>query len=374
MESNSIQTTHNFALIKPASSSCNLCCSYCFYKDVAQNRAVYAHKYMHFDTLKDLVTQYTNTATQSSSFMFQGGEPLLVGPTFYQQYNDLVKDITTKKKKQNNSFTINSSIQTSGFLLTEEFAKIFSEGNFLVGISLDGPEDIHDKYRVQKNGQGTFNRVMQACEYLRQYRVDFNILCVVTKDSVNKASYLLDFYRKHNFNNLQFIPAISPFDEHSIYLTSEDYVKFYIDTFLYWFDCLQKGEFIHIRHIEDLFANILFNQCPSCDMQGHCSIQNVVEANGSIYPCDFYVLDEFKLGTIENGVVNLNKDIIDNFLNHNTLNKLCSTCPWFKACRGGCKRTRDKNDLAFLCKSYQELFKNHFDKIEYVIKNRLLFR
>lgn len=358
---------NNFALIKPASSLCNLDCKYCFYKDVASNREVYSHKLMTYETLDNIIESYTNEATDSTTFLFQGGEPLLCGVDFFKHYNQKCQEVLARKRKENPNFQIFSSIQTSAFKLNEEFAQIFKEGDFLVGVSLDGPREYHDLNRL--HGQnGTFDRVMQSIKILKEYEISFNALCVVTNKTYDKAKELIDFFVSQDILNLQFIPAIAPFDKKEIYIDDAQYAKFYVDSLETWYEYFTHGTVISIRHIEDLFTNIMYGSCQSCDMQGHCSNQNVIESDGSIYPCDFYVIDKYKLGTVQNGIVNLNEDVLNSFLSYEAKRDGCSTCNFYRVCKGGCQRNRGQDDRSFLCKSFKSLNQKHLAMIEDVVR------
>lgn len=359
---------NNYALIKPASSLCNLNCKYCFYKDVAENRDVYAHKFMNTDVLSSIVNQYCSNAIESTTFLFQGGEPLLVGHKFYLHYLDECARVLDLKQNEGSNFTINSSIQTSGYLIDDKFIDIFKKGDFLVGVSIDGPAQFHDKYRLH-SGKGTFDRVFERVRMMQESKVIFNALCVVTKDTYDKASELLDFFVENKIYNIQFIPAIAPFKKNRIYINDDEFSIFFLDIFDAWYKYYKQGCIISIRHIEDMFSNILYSSCRSCDLQGQCSNQNVIESDGSIYPCDFYVLDEYKIGTVQNGIVNLNKSIIDNFIDSKVKHDECDTCNVYKICRGGCRRNRGENNRSFLCKSFKKLISCRYPQIAEVAKS-----
>lgn len=355
-----MQIKHSFALLKPASSLCNLRCRYCFYRDEASLRERFSHGFMSEELLESIVRQYADSAELSCSFMFQGGEPLLVGKAFYRKYNDIVRHIVQEERK---GFVIHSSVQTSAVNLDEEFASILKEGNFLIGISLDGPEELHDKWRKDIKGHGTFSKVMQGIFALRKAGADFNILCVITEDNAGKAEELLSFFESENMTHLQFIPALADFNKQNIPLSAEAYAVFFEEMFIAWFKRFKSGKIIHIRHIEDLFSNILYGNCMSCDQNGFCSVQNVIESDGDIYPCDFYAVDKFKIGNVKNGILNTDQTVIRKFLSHGQKSEECMKCPWFRACKGGCRRTLQDNGKAFQCAAVCRLFENHYPKI-----------
>ncbi|MBQ5770889.1 MAG: radical SAM protein, partial [Clostridia bacterium] len=162
-------------LIKPASGACQYRCKYCFYADVMNNREISNYGNMTFETLETLVKRAMNYAEGSVSFAFQGGEPTLAGLDFY-------KELIRLEKKYNRGLQVFNSIQTNGGLIDDEWAKFLSENRFLVGLSLDGTKELHDKYRKNAMGEGTYERTLKTAELFQKHGVEFNILCVVNDD------------------------------------------------------------------------------------------------------------------------------------------------------------------------------------------------
>ena len=164
-------------LIKPASSNCNLRCTYCFYYDICNNREIKSFGMMKLNLLETIVKRAFNEAEQNCTFAFQGGEPTLVGIDFYREFINFVKKYNTR------NINVFYSIQTNGTTINEDWAKFFKENNFLVGISLDGTKEIHDKYRLDANKKGSFNKIMSNIQILNKYKVEYNILTVVNKNT-----------------------------------------------------------------------------------------------------------------------------------------------------------------------------------------------
>lgn len=329
-------------LIKPASSACNMACSYCFYRDVAANRTDEFQGMLSLETMELVIDEGLKYADGSCTFMFQGGEPTLAGLEFYQQ---VVRLVAQKKKPD---LEVYYSIQTNGYNLDDSWCAFFKENNFLVGVSLDGPADIHNFNRTDHSGKNTFNVVMHSLKLLKEHGVDHNILCVLTGKNARSINRIYRFFRQQEFEHIQFIPCLEPFGEargsEGYHLSINEYGDFLIRIFDLWYRELLHGKYVSIRHIDN-WIRILWGQCPeSCGMIGHCSIQFVVEGDGGVYPCDFYVLDELRLGTV--GVNSFsemsNCKTAEDFLNQSYfVPNECSVCPYYVLCRNGCRRDRN---------------------------------
>ena len=281
-------------LIKPASSACNLACKYCFYADVSDNRSVKTYGKMSTETLEVLVQKAMERAEGSCTFAFQGGEPTLVGLEFYKEL------VRLEKKYAKPGLTVQNAIQTNGTLITEEWAKFFATNKFLVGLSVDGTKEVNDELRCFRNGEGTFERLMETVACFDKYKVEYNILTVITKQVAENIKEIYDFYMAHNLRYLQFIPCLDDIHEEKgskfYSLTPRLYETFLKDLFDKWYETLRKGEFIYIRYFENLIQMMLGYYPEACGMMGSCTHQYVVEADGGVYPCDFYVMDEYKIG------------------------------------------------------------------------------
>ncbi|WP_042274286.1 anaerobic sulfatase maturase [[Clostridium] dakarense] len=362
-------------LIKPSSSNCNIDCNYCFYKDSSKNREIYSYGFMNENTLKKVIESVLNEDIETCNFMFQGGEPTLVGIDFYRKVISLQNQFNTK------NIEIINSIQTNGINIDENYAKFFKENNFLVGVSLDGPKSIHDLYRVDYNNSSTFDKVIDGIDLLKKFDVDFNILCVVTKQSSNYINEIYTFYKNKGFRYLQFIPCIKNFKNNKLensnsnyYLDSDSYFDFLNKLFNLWFEGIKNGEFIEIRNFME-YLNVLKGYTPtSCGMGGFCSLHTVVEANGDIYPCDFYCVDEWVLGNINESSL---KDIrFSNkakifFERSLYIHDKCKSCKYFKLCGGGCRRNLEPfingiPSFNYQCDGIIKFLNNNINKLIYI--------
>ena len=365
-------------LIKPASSSCNLRCRYCFYYDVADNREVKNYGIMNNDTLENMVKKVFDDVEYSANFAFQGGEPTMAGIEFFEKFHKLVEKYNTKK------IIVNFSLQTNGTLLNKKWLELFKKHNYLIGLSLDGNKEMHDTFRIDAKGEGTFSRVLKAAKMMRKAEVEFNILCVVNKLIAQNGKLVYNFFRNNGFRYYQFIPcldSLSCSEEKDYTLTAEDYGKFLDETFNLWYEDMMSGKRISVRHFDNYTKILLGEEPEACDMVGHCNMNAVLESDGSMYPCDFYVLDEFKVGNInESSFEELFKSEAEmRFLRTSlAVDEKCKVCRYFKICRGGCRRhkelTADGNYENRFCESYKYFFERNIDKMiktaEYVMKIR----
>ncbi len=193
-------------LIKPASGNCNMKCTYCFYHSLAEARQIRSYGMMDGETLELLVRKALEYADGACTFSFQGGEPTLAGLDFYRKLMALEKKYNIK------GVQINNSIQTNGVLINAEWAEFLAANRFLTGISLDGPKDIHDACRTGQGGRGSFTGVMEAAAQMDRYKAEYNILCVVTSFTARHINKIYNFYKKHGFRYLQFIPCLDPLE------------------------------------------------------------------------------------------------------------------------------------------------------------------
>ena len=349
-------------LIKPASSLCNMRCSYCFYADVADHRDVKSYGIMSENTLETLIRKALVYADGHCAFVFQGGEPTLAGLPYFKEAIRLQKKHNTKQVR------ISNSLQTNGLLIDDEWAIFLKENHFLVGLSIDGDKATHDFFRLDTKKEGTFSRVQKAASVLKQHGCNFNILCVVTSRTAKHAAKTYTALKKYHY--LQFIPCIEGFgqDVNPYVLTSEAYGAFLNATFdLYYRDYLTNA-YVSVRQFDNYVHMLLGDPPENCAMQGRCACNLVVEGDGSIYPCDFYVLDEFRLGNIHTDSIT---DMLQSDESHVFTNKSlcvhpdCLQCKWRSLCRGGCRRDREaqldsplqKNRF---CKAYRIFFEKNF--------------
>lgn len=378
-------------LIKPSSANCNMDCEYCFYKCLSRNREEFSKGFMSEDTLELLIAHVLDYAEDYACFAFQGGEPTLAGIEFFQKVVELQERYNTKH------LTIENTIQTNGIFLDDQWAQFLYEQDFLVGISLDGPRKLHDSYRRDEVGKPTFERVMHTIKLLEQYHVKYNILSVITGESVTKAPYLYHFYKRNGFRYVQLIPCIDERargkesnaerarDKMSVSqgdgwsekakcqsarftLKAEQYGRFLCEMFDLWYEdfCREEamnGVSMDIRMFSNLAQMAAGFPAEECGMNGHCSCYFVVEGDGSVYPCDFYCMDSWRLGTVEDSFETLAKsDRVEKFVQASLpIHEKCCKCPYFSLCRGGCRRWRENADntmpgLNLLCPAYECFF------------------
>lgn len=357
-------------MVKPVSAMCNMSCRYCFYHDVASHRQQYSYGRMTADTLEQLVRRALIYADGQASFCFQGGEPMLAGLPFFR---DLIR---FQKMYRGRGVKISNAIQTNGLLINEEWASFFAENQFLVGVSLDGNQAIHDSFRIHADGSGTYDRVLEGIGRLKANRAEYNVLCVVTEQATMHGAEIFETLKEHRY--LQFIPCIEDFDgggrEYSP--DAKSYGRFLKDVF----DCYERswrhGKYVSVR-IFDNYINILRGLRPEhCGMSGQCGTYYLVEANGNVYPCDFYVLDQWKLGNIvSQSLVRIAKEesklgFVDS---SKPVCEKCIACRWFALCRGGCRRDREpfvdaKPGLNRYCEGYTGFFEYAYPRMAKLAK------
>lgn len=350
-------------MIKPASSSCNLRCKYCFYLDEAKNRSKENYGIMSTATLENLVKNAFALANKSVSFLFQGGEPSLAGLEFFEKFHHYVNQYNT------NNIDLHFAIQTNGILLNKAWIEFFRKHNYLVGISLDGPKECHDFFRLDKNGRGTFDRVMESIKLLQNEKIPTNILTVVNNNNSDKAREIYNFFKENDLYYLQFIPAINPINEDKdlVYgLESIKYGYFLDELFEAWYEDIIIGDFRSIRYFENLLMIMPGGEAEACDMVGHCSVTSVIEADGSVYPCDFYCLDQEILGDINQSSFSdllLSKKTKSFIEKSFTYSKKCETCTYYRICRGGCRRYKNSSLENELCQGFYYFFEKNYSKL-----------
>lgn len=355
--------SHINLLVKPASSNCNMRCRYCFYEDEATKRSKANMGIMTGRTAKILIEQTLEAAGDKGnvSIAFQGGEPTLAGLDFYREF------VAYVEQKNNNGLMISYALQTNAYQLDSEWAAFLAEKKFLVGISLDGDKSLHDEFRIDAAGKGTWQRIQKNIRLLQDAGVDCNLLCVVTKRCAKGAIRTYHALQKTGIRYLQFIPCLDPLGEERGHrpwsLIPKVYGDFLCALFDEWYRDWEKGKYISIRLFED-YVHLAMKETPStCATNGKCGAYFVVEADGSVYPCDFYVLDQWQLGDINQTTL---KEIgkssrAKKFLSEGLKKPYeCENCRWKCLCFGGCKRdyvlTENGNIHNYYCEAYQRFF------------------
>lgn len=353
-------------MVKPASGLCNMRCTYCFYQDVSQHRSHCSYGIMSAETLENLIRRAFAYADSEVSLVFQGGEPTLAGKDFFRRL------LALEERYNLRGLAVRHAIQTNGYALDEEWADLFLAGNFLVGVSLDGTPALHDAARLDALGQPTYQRVTRNIAMLKRKGVPYNILCVVSESIANDAAGVFAALREHQY--LQFIPCIDPFDGGKTpwTLQPETYGKFLIDTFDMYEAAWVKGKPVSVRTFDN-WVGILLGQVPECcSMRGQCGVYYLLEADGSVYPCDFYVLDHLRMG-------NINVDSFHKLARSpvaaafreasHMVAEPCQACAWYPLCRGGCRRDREtacpgQLGMNRLCGAHRAFFSARMNRLE----------
>ncbi|SDZ65745.1 uncharacterized protein SAMN05421736_12630 [Evansella caseinilytica] len=356
-------------LIKPASASCNMACSYCFYYDVGNHRAVKSYGIMGQAVRRSLIKKAFACGAKQVSFAFQGGEPTLAGLNYYRLFTEEVNRYNTQQAE------VSYSIQTNGYAIDEEWADFFQQHHFLVGVSIDGPAAIHDHLRKTTHHKPTHQKIIENLKLLEAYQVPVNILCVLSSYVAKNIQEVYEFFQQHGFRYLQFIPCLHPLgekerdDPHAL---NVDEYKQTLDTlFTYYKQNFYGGNYISDR-LFDNYVRMGQGFAPeSCALAGACTTYFVIEANGDVYPCDFYALDELKLGNIlDSGYVEMfTGPIAAEFRRESgPLSQKCQSCKHLALCRGGCKRYKildeetNENHL-YYCEAYYDFFEKHTEAI-----------
>lgn len=357
---------HLTLLIKPASSRCNLHCQYCFYEDVASHRQQKDMGCMTEETVRSILAKAFRAVSHGGSitFLFQGGEPTIVGLDFYKNF------LMWEKEYQRNHIACHHAIQTNGMVLNEDWAVFFRKNDFLVGLSLDGTEFLHNKYRVDWKGVGTWSRAVEALHLLERHQVETNLLCVVTGQTAKKPTQVYRTLREFQEHPLQFIPCLDSMEEtgsiQPYSLSVEGYGKFLCQVFDAWYRDWKFGKHISVRNFDDFLCHLLRLPPSSCAASGSCGHYLVVEGDGSLYPCDYYVLDPWRIGNIHSNTIEeaLNSPVSQRFLEEGRKRpQSCASCRYVPLCRGGCKRDWDANGENRYCKAYQIFFSYAVDRL-----------
>jgi len=349
-----------FALVKPSGPDCNLACEYCFYLEKEELFGKQSHR-MSEEILEEMIKQAAEQSEGRFNFGWQGGEPTLMGLDFYKKAVEL-------QKKYGDPNKFGNSLQTNGILLDEEWAEFLKENRFLVGLSIDGEKHIHDKYRLNKNNEGSWEKVKSVAEMLMAKGVLVNSLSVVNDYSVNYPEETYEFLKSLGFNHMQFIPIVESGDDGAApYSTSaEKYGQFLCKIFDCWKADFKDGQpTTSIRMFDAIFHKYVGMEAPECTLHEECGIYTVVEHNGDVFSCDFFVEPEWKLGNImDNNIIEmLNSEKQDKFGKlKKQLPSECLNCQWLNYCHGGCTKDRirdprDKN-MTHFCEAYKMFYKH----------------
>ncbi len=370
-------------MIKPAGPACNLDCSYCFYLEKEQLFDRGARFRMTDETLERFVRSYieSNPGDAPVIFGWQGGEPTLMGIDFYRRAVALQKQYGAGR-------VIENAFQTNGTRIDDEWATFFKANDFLVGVSIDGPRAIHDRYRVDKGGKPTFDAVMRGIETLKRHKVDFNTLTCVTRESSQKPLEIYRFLRGIGSTFLQFIPIVerrpdarardwkltlaSPPDRmqgEEVKVTPwsvrpDEFGQFLNTIFDRW--VRNDVGRIHVQAFDGALGKWLGLPGGVCVHAETCGRALAMEHNGDVYSCDHYVYPAHRLGNLN---VQPLVDLVDSTRQYDfgqakatSLPQHCRDCPVHFACNGGCPKQRftstpgGEPGLNYLCEGYLAFF------------------
>ena len=370
-------------IAKPIGPSCNLRCEYCFY---LEKHGLYPEdeKYRMTDgVLRAFIANYVaSQPTPVVEFVWQGGEPTLLGLDFFRRVVELQRSLGGAK-------TITNSLQTNGTLLTDEWCSFLKKENFMVGISLDGPREVHDRYRRDRKGEGTFDAVMRGLRLLQKHGIEYNVLACVGRDTARRPLDVYHFFKSEGIEFIQFTPVVERLadragEDRGLKLAGpaaldrkgeearvapwsvvpEEYGDFLIAVYEEW--VRNDVGRVFVMNFEWALNAWIGNPSPVCVHAERCGRSLVVEHNGDVYACDHSVYPEYRLGNI--GTDRLT-DLAERSLRsgfgiakETALPRWCRECDVLRACRGGCPKHRfmttpyDEPGLHYLCEGYRKFF------------------
>lgn len=346
-----------YLFAKPVCASCNMSCEYCYYLQKEKLYEDSRFRVMSSDLLELFVKEYIQSQTTADVlFTWHGGEPLLRGLEFYKQ-------VIILQNKYAGGRHIDNCIQTNGTLIDDEWAKFFADNHWLVGVSLDGPQYLHDKYRRMRGGEASFTRVMKGVEALNRHDAEWNAMAVVTRDTGNDPLSFYHFYKQIECYFIQFTPLVES-QRLDISVTPDCWGDFLCTIFSEWV------RFDVGKYFIQLFDATLANWCGEtpgiCSMSPYCGHAAAIEWNGDVYSCDHFVFPEYKLGNIRtHGIPSMIYSEKQQHFGKQKRERLpsqCHRCRWLFACWGECPKNRfaktadGEYGLNYLCKGYCKFF------------------
>jgi len=325
-------------LIKPSGSDCNVDCTYCFYKCRAPQVGT-GRQRMSDEVLERLVKDYMGLRFQMCGFAWQGGEPTLMGLDFY------TRAITLQAKYGVAGQEVGNSLQTNAILLDDAWCKFLHEAKFLVGISIDGPKDLHDRYRLDLGGHGTWERVMRAIERCKEHKVEFNTLTLISRLTADHADEIFDFLIDLGVRYLQFIPCVETDPQTGAIAEFSVSPKQYGDFLCRIFDRWTAfgPERLSIRDFDSILSHCINGHHSLCTFDRQCSQYIVIEHTGDVFPCDFFVEPAWRLGNIlETPIEQLAACAQKRAFarRKRDITSRCLACRHLALCRGGCMKDR----------------------------------
>ena len=365
-----------YVMLKPAGAHCNLACKYCYY---LEKNNLYQNSHRHLmsdDMLEQFTREYIEAQTMPQVlFTWHGGEPLMRSIDFY-------KKALALQKKYAHGKQIDNVIQTNGTLLTDEWCEFFAKNHWLVGISIDGPQEYHDHYRVTPAGKPSWEKVMQGISLLKKHRVEWNAMAVVNAYNAEHPLEFYHFFRDNGCQYLQFTPIVERLTEHEdgrtlasladdreipladASVTPQQWGNFLCTIFDDWVRHDVCKTFVEI--FDCTLANWMGVLPGICAYSKECGHAGVMEHNGDVYSCDHFVFPEYKLGNIrEQSLIDMlygEKQQAFSRLKHTSLPRQCKECNMEFACHGECPKNRFEKDkygepgLNYLCQGYYQYY------------------
>ena len=365
-----------YVMLKPAGAHCNLACKYCYYLE-KNNLYQNSHRHLMSDeTLEQFTREYIEAQTMPQVlFTWHGGEPLMRSIDFY-------KKALALQKKYAHGKQIDNVIQTNGTLLTDEWCEFFAKNHWLVGISIDGPQEYHDHYRVTPAGKPSWEKEMQGISLLKKHRVEWNAMAVVNAYNAEHPLEFYHFFRDNGCQYLQFTPIVERLTEHEdgrtlasladdreipladASVTPQQWGNFLCTIFDDWVRHDVGKTFVEI--FDCTLANWMGVLPGICAYSKECGHAGVMEHNGDVYSCDHFVFPEYKLGNIrEQSLIDMlygEKQQVFSRLKHTSLPRQCKECDMEFACHGECPKNRFEKDkygepgLNYLCQGYYQYY------------------
>ena len=364
-----------YVMLKPVGALCNLRCKYCYY---LEKKDLYPHAtgcLMSEEVLERFIEQYLNSQTMNEVlFTWHGGEPLMRNRNFFKRALEL-------QRKYGRGRPIDNCIQTNGTLLTDDWCKFFKENNFLVGISIDGPQHCQDTYRRTKDGRPTFLSVMKGISLLKKYQVEYNGMGVVNDYNVDYPLEFYHFFKSIDCRYIQFSPIVERLDGKPApwNVPSKKWGDFLIAVFDEWVK-KDVGTFF-IQYFDSTLANWVGRQPGVCTLAKTCGHAGVMEFNGDVYACDHFVYPEYLLGNIHTQTLTemmySGKQIKFGNDKQDALPSQCKTCRFLFACNGECPKNRiistdsGETGLNYLCEGYYNYFEHVAPYMDFM-KNELM--
>lgn len=363
-------------LVKPAGADCNLRCEYCFYIDHLGMQE--SKPRMSDETLERMISSYMKTEqNRNYAFGWQGGEPTLMGLDFFK------KVVQYQQKYGRSGSLVSNGLQTNGTLITNEMAELFAQYKFLVGVSLDGPADLHNNYRKMIGGKDTHSLVMKGINNLKKYNVQFNILMLINDKTVSQPEKIYNYMINNKFYFHQYIPCVEFNEENRLLpfsITGKEWGDFLCKIFDLW---VKNDKYrVSIRLFDSILEYLIYGETHVCYMNNNCCQYFVVEHDGEVYPCDFFVRDDLKLGNINSGEWEefLNSPKYKKFgANKSIFNNECKKCPFLNICYGDCQKNRPGNSrtpksLSILCEGWKRFYAHTLPSFEKLAKKIRLER